>query len=316
VAVELTNRVSDDRDPANPANLPVLSQVGAATLLGVSERHVRDAVKVKRASQELFQLVKDGSVTVDVAAKTARHESKNIDKFVEEVNAGNDPRTVLREITRLKRLDHIEQKTGDKNAGAFSDGPTDIKSVLARLIDAGRKWPVALIDPPWEFECAPLGDNNRSLPYPTMTPEDLKELPVPDIMTDDAIIFLWATAPHLDVALDLLRAWGFSYRTCAVWIKDRIGMGYWFRGQHELLLVGRRGDFPRPRPEDCVSSVIQAARAEHSEKPEAVYEILETYFPVSSKIELFARKTRKGWAAAGNEIEGGFVDLAERPKSL
>ena len=93
-------------------------------------------------------------------------------------------------------------------------------------------------------------------------------------------------------------------------------MGYWFRGQHELLLVARRGDFPRPRPEDCVSSVIQAARGEHSEKPEAVYEILETYFPGSSKIELFARKTREGWAAAGNEIQGGFMDLAEHAASL
>jgi N6-adenosine-specific RNA methylase IME4 len=182
--------------------------------------------------------------------------------------------------------------------------------VLARLIDAGRRWPIALADPPWEFAHAPVGDCGRSPPYPTMTLHDLMELPVPDIMTDDAVMFLWTTAPKLDEAIDLLRAWRFRYRTCAVWTKDRVGLGYWFRGQHELLLVAKRGDFPRPRAEDCVSSIIDAARGKHSEKPDAVCKIIESYFPMSSKIELFAREPREGWAAAGNEVDGGFVDLA------
>ena len=310
MAAELVNTVlGDNQHSGGSAKLPRLDQSGAAKLLNTSNRSVGDAVTVKNHSADLHQLVKAGSVTVDVAAKMVRHEPEHVTKFIGEVNAGNEPPTVLREINRLKRLDQIEQKTGREDAGALPDGSTDIKSVLARLIDAGRKWPVALIDPPWQYENPFWNDNNRSPPYPTMTLGELKELPVPDIMTDDAVLFLWSTAPKLDEAIDLLRAWNFRYRTCAVWIKDRIGMGYWFRGQHEHLLVARRGDFPRPRPEDCVSSVIQAARGEHSEKPEAVHEILEAYFPGSSKIELFARKTRKGWAAAGNEIEGGFVDF-------
>ena len=165
--------------------------------------------------------MKAGKVTVDVAAKMVRHEPEHVTKFIGEVNAGNETPIVVREINRLKRLNQIEQRTGRKGAGAFPDGPTDIKSVLARLIDAGRKWPVALIDPPWQFENPMWNDNNRSPPYPTMTLEQLKDLPVPDIMTDAAAMFLWTTAPKLDEAIDLLRAWGFSYRTCAVWIKDR-----------------------------------------------------------------------------------------------
>jgi N6-adenosine-specific RNA methylase IME4 len=99
----------------------------------------------------------------------------------------------------------------------------------------------------------------------------------------------------------VLRQWGFEYRSCAVWVKDKIGMGYWFRQQHELLLVGSRGDMPPPPPEMRASSVIQADRGEHSAKPEEVHALIERAYPTLPKVEMFARKPRDGWHVWGNQ---------------
>ena len=112
--------------------------------------------------------------------------------------------------------------------------------------------------------------------------------------------------PRSEIARDteqVVEAWRFEYRTHAIWDKEKIGMGYWFRGQHELLLVAVRGAAPPPVQEIRVGSVIRSPRATHSEKPEAVYKIIEQAYPTQAKIELFARgSVRSGWTAWGNEV--------------
>lgn len=103
-----------------------------------------------------------------------------------------------------------------------------------------------------------------------------------------------------------------TYRTCAVWDKERLGMGYYFRQQHELLLVAAKGALPVPEPSVRVSSVIRAPRGRHSEKPEVVYELLEAMYPTFTevdRVELFARDTRAGWAAWTNEPAPVLEDL-------
>ena len=106
-------------------------------------------------------------------------------------------------------------------------------------------------------------------------------------------------------ATDVLRqnriAQPFTYRSHAVWAKDTMGMGYWFRQQHELLLVGRRGSMPAPQPAARVSSLICAPRREHSAKPTEVYDLLDAMYPHVPKLELFARQSRGGnWTCWGN----------------
>lgn len=133
-----------------------------------------------------------------------------------------------------------------------------------------------------------------------MSLEEICALQIP--AAPDSILFLWATSPKLEEAMEVIKAWGFSYRTCAVWVKDKIGMGYFFRQKHELLLVARRGDFPSPSPENRPPSVIFSERTEHSRKPEEVYLIIEKMYPEASKIELFARTKREGWESWGNEM--------------
>lgn len=148
-----------------------------------------------------------------------------------------------------------------------------------------------------------MGGGNRSIEnhYPTMTLEEICALPVKDIAAQDSILYLWATAPKLAECLDVMRAWGFEYRTNFVWIKDKIGMGYHSRNQHELLLVGRRGEIPPPPVEARVSSVVYAPRTDHSAKPVEFYELIESFYPELQKIELFSRSQRDGWSAWGNQ---------------
>ena len=168
-----------------------------------------------------------------------------------------------------------------------------------------RRYPIIYADPPWAFE---VYDANSGLThaaeahYPTMSSERICKLGVADIATPDAALFLWTTAPHLETAFDVIRAWGFDYRTNIIWVKQSAGLGYWVRNQHELLLIAARGQMPSPLPAHRPPSVITAPRREHSRKPDETYKLIEAMYPELPRIELFARQTRPGWAAWGNEI--------------
>jgi len=175
-----------------------------------------------------------------------------------------------------------------------------------------KRYGVIVADPEWRFE--PYNrdtgmDRAADNHYPTSTAEVIAARDVPSISADDCVLFLWATVPLLDVALDVLKAWDFTYKSHAVWDKVHIGTGYWFRNRHELLLVGTRGDIPAPAMGEQFASVMTIARKEHSAKPEQFLELIEQYFPTLPKIELNRRgPARPGWDAWGNETE---VEAAE-----
>ena len=166
-------------------------------------------------------------------------------------------------------------------------------------------------DPPWHFEVyneesgVERAAGNH---YPTMSLDEICALPVADLATDDAILFMWTTVPHLRESFDVLVAWGFQYKTNIVWVKDKIGLGYLVRNQHELLLIATRGDIPTPLPAQRPASVINAPRREHSRKPDEAYDLIERMYPELPKIELFARQRRPGWEVWGNEVAETAVD--------
>ncbi|MBT9167756.1 MAG: hypothetical protein DDT19_01096 [Syntrophomonadaceae bacterium] len=192
---------------------------------------------------------------------------------------------VLKRVRETKREEEILKKT-----------------IGLELVEPPRgKYNIILADPPWKYNFSETRVRAIENQYPTMDLEDIKNLMIP--AANDAVLFLWATAPKLEEALQVLNAWGFTYKTCAVWDKEKIGMGYWFRGQHELLLVGVKGNHSVPRPENRHSSVIRSPRSEHSKKPVEVYEIIERMFPGEKYIELFARNQRPGWGCWGLEAE-------------
>jgi N6-adenosine-specific RNA methylase IME4 len=150
-----------------------------------------------------------------------------------------------------------------------------------------------------------MGGSNRSIErhYPTMTIEEICALPVNEIAHENAVLFLWATSPKLVECMQVIDAWGFQYRTAMVWVKDRIGMGYHCREQHELILIAKRGELPPPPVEARPPSVLVAPRGEHSAKPQQYYDLIDTMYPGVRKIELFGRAPdeRPLWSAWGNQ---------------
>jgi len=159
---------------------------------------------------------------------------------------------------------------------------------------------VIYADPPWEYRDGTT-DPSREIEnhYSTMPLDDIKGIDVP--AADDCVLYMWVTSPKVAEAVDVMRAWGFDYRTSAVWDKGSIGPGYWFRSQHEILYVGAKGSPPTPDVEARRSSVFNADRGEHSEKPEAVRTHIEQAHPEARKLEMFARDGKVGWDLWGDE---------------
>lgn len=268
------------------------SQEDAAHLLNVSRRSVQSATRVQNdGAPELVAAVQSGAVSVSAAADVAtlpRQEQAEIvargeSEILEAAKRIRAERADAIRATRIERV--IEIAKGNVKLGV------------------AQKYPVIYADPPWLYEHIETESRAIENKYPTMRMEDLLALPVSSCATDDAIIFLWATSPKLAEAMALLKAWGFEYRTCAVWDKEVIGMGYYFRQQHELLLVGTRGNLPTPAPSDRVSSVFRVRRGEHSAKPDEVAQAIECMYPTLPKLEMFARRQRNGWSLWGNQSQ-------------
>jgi N6-adenosine-specific RNA methylase IME4 len=198
-----------------------------------------------------------------------------------------DDQSALRQAEKRERRARLEVKLGARQR-ALPD----------------QRYGVILADPPWRFE--PYSrvtgmDRAAENHYPTSALEDIKALDVRSIAAPDCVLFLWATAPMLPQAIEVMAAWGFVYKTCAVWAKDRIGTGYWFRNKHEILLLGTRGHVPAPAPGTQWPSLIEAPVGRHSEKPAVFLKMIEAYFPTLPRIELHARHARVGWDRWGAE---------------
>ena len=169
-----------------------------------------------------------------------------------------------------------------------------------------KKYQVIYADPAWRYNFCKDNADRIENHYPTMSTEEICNLKVPS--ANNSVLYLWATAPKLLEALQVMKAWGFTYKTNAVWDKGWIGPGYWFRGQHELLLVGTKGKFSPPEPTLRVSSVWREKKTEHSKKPAGIRSLISQWYPLQTKIELFARQRTNGWSVWGNEVESD-IDL-------
>jgi len=165
-----------------------------------------------------------------------------------------------------------------------------------------------LADPPWEYSVQNVNGaaNNH---YDTMPLEDICALPeqLGIKFADNAVLFLWVTNPFLVKALEVVRAWGFEYKTNIVWVKTdlkRPGAGHYIRGRHELLYICTRGTMtPLVDVSPPIGSVIQAPLQEHSRKPDEVYSIIERLYPGCNYVEFFARRPRDGWKQYGDVEE-------------
>lgn len=174
-----------------------------------------------------------------------------------------------------------------------------------------KKYSVILADPPWQYKVYSKKGLGRSAEshYPTMNIEDIKALPVADIAEKDCALFLWVTFPCLLEGFEVIRAWGFTYKTVAfVWVKQNKksdslfwGMGYWTRSNVELCILATKGS---PKRVDAgVHQVVVSHIEEHSRKSGEVHERIRRLMGDVPKIELFARRKAEGFDVWGNEVD-------------
>lgn len=189
-------------------------------------------------------------------------------------------RMVLRESNRGERLERMSKP---------------------ELLHSMNRYGVLYADPPWQYSGASDPSRTAENHYETLPTAAICALPIPDIATANAVLFLWATPPKLAEAMEVIEAWGFTYVTGAVWDKGRTGLGSWFRLQHEHLLIATRGNVPPPAPRLRAASIVRAMRGRHSAKPREIRELIARQFPRVPRIELFAREKTDGWDAWGNE---------------
>lgn len=177
----------------------------------------------------------------------------------------------------------------------------------------GRKFQTILADPPWQFQnrtgkMAP--EHKRLSRYPTMTLEDICDMPVEALAGDPAHLYLWVPNALLPEGLKVMEHWGFKYKSNIIWYKirkdggpDRRGVGFYFRNVTEVLLFGVRGKNARTlQPGRSQENIISSQKREHSRKPDEQYDVIERC-SFGDRLELFARGPRAGWNVWGNQSE-------------
>jgi N6-adenosine-specific RNA methylase IME4 len=179
---------------------------------------------------------------------------------------------------------------------------------LDALLRTGRKFGAIVADPPWTFETYSNKGKGRSAEqhYACMSLDDIKRLPIGRLAAPDCVLFLWGVNTMVPAAFDVIRAWGFAFKTKAfTWVKTtkngklHWGMGFWTRANPEDVWLASRGS-PKRLAAD-VHQVVMEPVAEHSVKPEEVARRVERLV-AGPYLELFARRPRPGWTCWGNEV--------------
>ena len=161
-----------------------------------------------------------------------------------------------------------------------------------------KRYQIIYADPPWEYATTMVNPNRKRLSlsnaanhYPTMSIDELCQLPISEIADEDCLLFMWIGSPMLDDSMKVGKAWGFKYTTVGfIWDKKRTNPGYYTMSQGELCLIFKKGKIPRPRGARNIRQFYSGKRGEHSQKPSAIRERINKMFPTQDKIELFARR--------------------------
>jgi N6-adenosine-specific RNA methylase IME4 len=236
-----------------------------------------------------FRTHKKGRVTKDIAKYVGKSD-RTLEKIVAIAEAAKkQPEKFGKLMEKVDKkqtsVDYaykmVKRAEAQDNPSAIPDG----------------KFNVIYADPPWQYDLSLRGSPEEH--YAVMDMTSICDLKVPS--AEDAVLFLWATNPKLEEALQVMKAWGFTYKTNLVWVKDKLGTGYYFRAQHELLLLGVKGKPNVPLEADRPPSVLNATRRKHSQKPEEIYVLIERMYPQGNYLELFARGKRERWTMWGNE---------------
>lgn len=248
---------------------------------------------------------------------TDKRKERPRDKVAKVAKVGHDT---------VAKVKVIEREADDETKKKLSEQKITINKVYKDIIKARkreaigkngkdvplpeRKYSIIYADPPWNFKHYSDKGRDRSPAnyYRLQSIEDLKKLKIKKLADDNCVLFVWVTHPFLEKALDVIRAWGFKYKTTGfTWVKKNKksdswfwGMGYWTRANSELCLIATKGS-PQ-RKSSSVHSLICTKIEEHSKKPDIVKDKIVELMGDIPRIELFARTKTKGWDVWGDEV--------------
>ncbi len=251
-------------------------QLGHKVRSNLSSARMRSAPG--KASEHAAKSLGVGSRYVE-AAKQILHEDPKLARQVERgylTLAG-----ALRVITREKQ----------------------VAAISSYEMPKGR-YPVIVIDPPWRYFEDDDQRREGAPDYPTMSDEEIASLKIP--ATSDCIVWLWTTNSKMHDAFHVLESWGFEPKSILTWDKVIPRLGFWLRGQTEHCILATKGTpiISVRRP----ATLIREQSRAHSQKPEAFYNLVEGLCPAGPKLELFARRRRRGWVTSGGELDGADAD--------
>lgn len=259
---------------------PLHAAQEAGKLVGTNRQYVIAAKRIKKSAPELLDTVRSGKLTIPEAQQLSRlpvEQRRDAQALVEQRAAKN-----IKEGMRKVRL-------------------ADQVQAIEEMVLPKGKYHVLVADPPWPYTKRSADTTHRgTIPYPSMTIDDIEALDVASLAHEDCILWLWTTNAFMADAYRVAGSWGFEVKTILTWAKDRMGLGDWLRGQTEHCLLAVKGK-PVVRLSNQ-TTLLHGRVGEHSEKPEAFYRLVESLCP-GSKCELFARRRRDGWHTFGSEVE-------------
>lgn len=277
-----------------------------ATQLSVGRASVERAeIVVDKGVPELCDAVKAGTVTVAAASglatlpkdqQLAALRSADADVLYKVLAEERARKQAAKKLRREERNSELADKIKAANAA------------LPAMIASGKRYGLILEDPewPWEAYSEETGmDRAEENHYPTSSLAEICARPIGDLAARDCVYLIWATPPRLELALAVMKARGFTYKTHRCWRKvlpgKARGRGYWFHFTHELVLLGTRGSPPCPAMGEQWDSVFDAARGANSAKPDDMHRWADRFFPGVPKLECNARTAWPGWDVWGAE---------------
>lgn len=268
-----------------------------------------------RTIQNDYQYTQNLDAISEVTGEDVRHEitsrqlpatDKDVKKLAE--MAVKEPETAKKIVEKVKKGEAssigkaiVEQKK-QQRAQQLQEH--------VESLDTKKTYRIIYADPPWKYneeQHSDFGNVQQTVlgtHYPSMSIQELCQLPVKDIVQDDAVLFMWVTSPLLEECFPIIKAWGFKYKTSMVWDKVKHNVGNYVSVRHELLLICTRGSCT-PDNRKLHDSVQSIERTEHSRKPEEFRQIIDDIYRIGNRVELFRRgDSIDNWDTWGNEANG------------
>jgi len=293
----------------------IIDVAGAAKIYARRQQLGQDAVQHAR-SIELEAMRRLGELLAETPKNKGAKAGKTGTKSVPLL----DETPTLAELGVDKKISSLSQQLARMPKKEFEQVRDGIVGMAEALRQVKReklnknikelpkdKFTVIYADPPWAYNDKQSGTisakyGSAEKHYPSMTLSELEALNINQISHDNCVLWLWATSPLLEDALQLSKAWGFKYKAQFIWDKIKHNMGHYNSVRHELLLICTKGSCV-PQISKLFDSVQSIERTEHSRKPDEFRHIIDTIYPEGNRIELFARRQVKGWQTWGNESQ-------------